>query len=123
MKKAKTDEQIKKEFSRRISPLMRGPSMPKNNKLRGEVFGVKDATISRWCSGKDMPDMTKCCAMADYFNVSIDWLLLGREPRRELNSPTPTTLSSIYPELDGDMIEKVEALMQSLSTKKKARPR
>ena len=114
MKKALNTNKIKKAFGERVSPLLRGAKMPKNNKLRGAVFGVSGATISRWCSGIDMPDTANCCAIADYFDVSVDWLLLGREPRYDYFDTKLPALSQIYPQLNADMAEKVESLMLSL---------
>lgn len=94
---------------------MNGSNMPKNNKLRGEVFGVSGATISRWCSGTDMPELSTCCAIADYFDLSLDYLLLGREPVKKLGKAERPTLFDLYPELDAETLDNAESLMRSLA--------
>lgn len=41
----------------------------------GEVFGVCNQTISFWESGSREPDLDMLCKIADYFEVSCDFLL------------------------------------------------
>lgn len=44
----------------------------------GEIFGVCNQTVSFWESGSREPDMDTLSGIADYFSVSVDFLL-GRE--------------------------------------------
>ena len=44
----------------------------------GEVFGVCNQTVSFWESGSREPDMDTLSEIADYFEVSVDFLL-GRK--------------------------------------------
>ncbi|MGN0797189.1 MAG: helix-turn-helix domain-containing protein [Christensenellales bacterium] len=41
----------------------------------GEVFGVCNQTISFWESGSREPDLDTLCKIADFFEVSCDFLL------------------------------------------------
>ena len=44
----------------------------------GKIFCVANQTISFWESGAREPDMDMLLQIADYFDVSVDYLL-GRE--------------------------------------------
>ena len=60
-------------FQENLKRLMssRGFSM---RALSDEV-GITSATISRYLSGNRTPDLQQIIKIAEYFNVSIDWLL------------------------------------------------
>lgn len=59
------------------------------NNLRGEDFGnifeVTKTAVSNWESGKRTPDSDMIIKIADYFNVSVDFLL-GLEDNKVPNS-------------------------------------
>lgn len=40
-----------------------------------EAFNTTKQTVSRWEKGDRFPDIPTLCALADYFNVSTDYLL------------------------------------------------
>ena len=42
--------------------------------------GVSRQAVSKWESGQSMPDMDKIVVMSDYFEVTTDYLLKGKEP-------------------------------------------
>lgn len=44
-----------------------------------EILGTSQATITFWETGKRIPDVEMLCKIADYFNVTTDYLL-GRTP-------------------------------------------
>jgi len=44
-----------------------------------EILGTSQATITFWETGKRVPDVEMLCKIADYFNVTTDYLL-GRTP-------------------------------------------
>lgn len=46
-----------------------------------KLFNVSNTTVSQWESGKRQPDYTALIKIADYFNVSVDYLL-GRTNQR-----------------------------------------
>lgn len=45
-----------------------------------EFFKVEQATVSNWENGKRIPDSDMLIKIANYFNVSVDYLL-GNEPK------------------------------------------
>ncbi len=44
----------------------------------GKAIGVAESTVSAYETGKREPDLMTLCKIADYFRVSLDYLL-GRE--------------------------------------------
>lgn len=61
----------------------------------GEALGMSQATITLWENGKRIPDIDMLCKIADYFNVTTDYLL-GRVPM-EIDSTEATTPSPVEP--------------------------
>lgn len=54
-----------------------------------DIFGVSQATIASWESGKRQPDFETLLKIADFFQVSTDYLL-GRVPMTvEVKKETP----------------------------------
>ena len=47
-------------------------------------LNVSRQTVSKWEVGDSTPDMEKLVAISDLFDVSLDLLIMGKEP------PTPT---------------------------------
>ena len=45
--------------------------------------GIKSTVFSEWKSGKSQPKADKMQKIADYFNVSLDYLMTGIEMRME----------------------------------------
>lgn len=50
----------------------------------GQIIGVKRYSIYTYEKGKSCPDMEGLIALAEYFQVSIDYLV-GRTDNREIN--------------------------------------
>ncbi len=47
-----------------------------------ELVGVTRQTVGNWCSGKSAPDAVSLARIADEFDVSIDWLLNEKAPKK-----------------------------------------
>lgn len=45
------------------------------------ALGVRQTTVSEWKTGKREPSATQYAKLAEYFDVSLDYLITGREPR------------------------------------------
>lgn len=45
------------------------------------LLNVRPTTVSEWKKGKYTPTVEHCVSLADYFGVSLDYLITGREPR------------------------------------------
>lgn len=54
-------------------------------------LGVSQPTVSDWESGRKVPSAKSMAKLADYFGVSVDYLL-GRENEKE---PTPESESGL----------------------------
>ena len=50
----------------------------------GKIIGVKNFSIYSYEKGRACPEMKSLVAMADYFDVSLDYLA-GRTDKREIN--------------------------------------
>ena len=57
-----------------------------NQKTMAELCGVQRQTISLWCNGDTRPDIISLGKIAEYFNVSTDYLL-GLTDCRNPNNP------------------------------------
>lgn len=47
----------------------------------GKETGIATSTLSDWKKGKSTPKQNKLMKIADYFNVSLDYLMTGEEPK------------------------------------------
>ena len=45
------------------------------------LLNIRPTTVSEWRKGKYTPSVANCVALADFFGVSLDYLITGREPR------------------------------------------
>ena len=75
-----------------------------------EILGIAQSTVGMWESGKREPDFTTVQEIANYFNVSVDYLL-GREERK----PTlDEQLEGIEFALYGEVKELTDAQKQDI---------
>ena len=44
----------------------------------GELFGIAESTVSQYETGKREPDYEQLLRFAEYFDVSVDYLLRGK---------------------------------------------
>ena len=56
-------------------------------KKLGEIVGVSESAISQYENGKRQPDIETLKVFADFFNVSIDYLLGKSDLRSPLDIP------------------------------------
>ena len=66
-------------ITERIFDLARAQNKRQSDIVR--ALNVRANTVSEWKSGKRSPTLTHCVTLADYFGVSLDYLITGREPR------------------------------------------
>lgn len=61
-------------------------SLRKGKKLTqqglAEAMNVSTAAVCKWETGSSVPDISTLCALADYFKVSVDYIL-GREEKQK----------------------------------------
>ena len=83
-------------------------------------LGVSHATVSRWLSGKDVPNVKSCRRLAEYSGVPVEKILsiVGHLPRIAEKAPTQWPefreyARQKYPkELDEDLITMIEDLIE-----------
>jgi len=83
-------------------------------------LGVSHATVSRWLSGKDIPNTRSCQRLAEYCGVPLEKVLsvVGHIPRVAETRPTEWPefreyARKKYPkELDEDLITMIEDLIE-----------
>lgn len=46
-------------------------------------LGVSRQAVSKWETGESIPDMNNLAALAEIFDVSLDWLIKGDEEKKE----------------------------------------
>ena len=77
----------------RISALLKEHGMTQADLSR--ATGISTGLISQWKKRMQQPSSEKLKAMADYFGVSVDWLLTGTEDKKE--KPTASgELQDVY---------------------------
>lgn len=64
-----------------------------------KAIGVSSGNMSDWANGRSSPGVEKLIKIADFFDVSIDYLI-GREDRYPIPSPDACELMRIYDALD-----------------------
>ena len=91
----------------------------------GQIFGVAESTISLYETGKREPDQAMLLKMAEYFNVSVDYLLgrdgsqifaiPGIEPLPDFKSvPLIGTIACGTPTLAEENIEEYVKMSESI---------
>ena len=69
-------------FSERLRELRQERGM--TQEALGQIIGVKNYSVYTYEKGRSYPDVAGLIALADHFDVSIDYLV-GRTDRREVN--------------------------------------
>ena len=96
-------------------------SLRKERKISQQILaaaiGVSRSTIAMWETDGSQPDIEAINRLADYFNVSVDYLL-GRDVQPQKNSPAPPEESEadlarkkLYEKLDEWDIDQLEKLL------------
>ena len=67
-------------FQERLYQLRRERGLSQEN--LADLLGVTRQAVQKWESGASRPDLGNLTALARQFDVSLDWLISGREPAR-----------------------------------------
>lgn len=62
-----------------------------SNYTLSKNIGVSQSTIANWLNGVSTPNFTKLLKIADYFHVSVDYLLGRTDKAAEINSNNTVT--------------------------------
>lgn len=84
----------------------------------GKETGIATSTLSDWKNGKSTPKQDKLKLIADYFNVSVDYLMTGKES--EANEipplmPEQFELLELYSKLKDEQKSAIMNLLRSFS--------
>ena len=90
-------------------------------------LGVSHATVSRWLSGKDIPNPQSCRSLAEYAGLPAEKILAiaGHLPQPKETAPVEWPefreyAKGKYPrELDNDLIVMIESLIEHRRSKRK----
>ena len=72
----------------------------------GEIFGIAESTVSLYENGKRQADYDTLKKIADYFNVSVDYLL-GREAQKSKKGVLIPVLGRVVAGIPIDAIEEI----------------
>lgn len=75
-----------------------------NQQEVADAVNVNQRVISHWENGRNMPDLVKLNILADFFNVSTDYLLGrtdDRTPPEPIPEPVPEPITLAAHETDG----------------------
>jgi len=85
----------------------------------GKIFNLSPSTVSGYITGYRTPSDDLKIKFADYFNVSVDWLLGRTNIRNPYNQKTFNTID--VSELPEEMIQQVKDYVEFLKQKYKNR--
>lgn len=68
------------EFQNRLYALRKKAGLSQEG--LADLLGVTRQAVQKWEAGTSRPDMDNLAALARYFNVTLDWLITGREEDR-----------------------------------------
>ena len=77
------------EFQQRLYELRKQSGLSQEG--LASLLGVTRQAVQKWESGSSRPDMDNLAALARYFNVTLDYLVTGREPEPYAQE-VPTTI-------------------------------
>lgn len=63
-----------------------------------KLFNIDQTTVSKWEVGKAIPDYDTLQKLADFYEVSVDYLL-GRDEKKEMPAGFPTDISQFENDL------------------------
>ncbi|MDE7170988.1 MAG: helix-turn-helix domain-containing protein [Oscillospiraceae bacterium] len=81
------------DFQERLFDLRRQAGLSQEE--LANLLGVTRQAVQKWEAGTSRPDMDNLVSLADYFKVSLDYLVTGKEPTPP---PAPTVVNNYYHE-------------------------
>ena len=78
--------------------------------------GVGRSTLSDWKTGKHIPNMENIKRLADFFNVSIEYLMTGKTPEKTADQELKekaAALYGLYEKATPEIQKAVELLLKS----------
>lgn len=75
-------------FGTRLNKLRKNKNL--SQEKFAEIMNVSRQSISKWENDSAYPEMTKLILMSDFFEVTLDYLILGEEPVNEVVKVNPS---------------------------------
>ena len=82
------------EFHQRLYELRRKAGLSQEE--LADLVGVTRQAVQKWESGASRPDLDNITALSDYFQVSLDYLIAGREREENQTAPATTVINNYY---------------------------
>lgn len=82
------------EFQQRLYELRRKAGLSQEG--LADLVGVSRQAVQKWEAGTSKPDLDNLAALAGYFQVSLDYLITGKEPERVPPPPSTTVIHHYY---------------------------
>ena len=82
------------EFQQRLYELRRKAGLSQEG--LADLVGVSRQAVQKWEAGTSKPDLDNLAALAGYFQVSLDYLIAGKEPERVPPPPSTTVIHHYY---------------------------
>ena len=79
------------DFQDRLFSLRRQAGLSQDE--LANLLGVTRQAVQKWEAGTSRPDMDNLVSLAEYFQVSLDYLVTGKEPTPP---PAPTVINNYY---------------------------
>ena len=101
------------EFSNRLYQLRKQNGFSQEE-LAGRL-NVSRQTVSKWEVGDSTPDMEKLSAMSDLFDVSLDYLVMGKESDPQTSTVTKSEFVTVLQEkvLTSDNKKKAKSALKT----------
>lgn len=79
---------IKQEFAKRLHQAMdnAGFEMRGRARILSKEFKVSDKGAGKWLNGEAIPETSKIPLLANFLNISAEWLLTGNDEAQSENS-------------------------------------
>ena len=103
-------------FRTRISALF--ASSGYTLKSLSDKLGITDATLSRYTTGNHVPDMRYIIRIADFFGVSIDWLIGFHTESTDVIPKEMRELVDLYSRASKDDRAVINAVLQKYREEK-----
>ncbi|HFI0644778.1 TPA: helix-turn-helix domain-containing protein [Streptococcus suis] len=71
-----------KQLAQQIKKLRIGQNLSQDD--LAEKLYISRQAVSKWENGEATPDIDKLVQLAEFFGVSLDYLVLGKEPEKEI---------------------------------------
>ncbi|MEV6843604.1 helix-turn-helix transcriptional regulator [Actinoplanes sp. NPDC051411] len=109
-------------FEAVLEDLLNAPSVVGNRKKLARAIGVNEATISHYLHGRIKPSFDVLLAIANFFNVSLDYLVFGERPLAPLQDESTGVRADIRravveaSDLRGRQLDMVARISRRLQT-------